>query len=104
MPDRRDMRIGDAERNQAIDMLRSHVGAGRLTLDEFADLAGRVFAARTYGELDDVGRALPPGLVPEPAAAAGTVAPGATVRPLPPAGRCRARRSSGCAPGACGVA
>ncbi|HEX6423626.1 MAG TPA: DUF1707 domain-containing protein [Acidimicrobiales bacterium] len=92
MPDRRDMRIGDAERNQAIDMLRSHVGAGRLTLDEFADLAGQVFAARTYGELDDVGRNLPPGLVPEPApAAAGTVAPGATVRPLGP-GAPRRRR------------
>ncbi|HEX6421055.1 MAG TPA: DUF1707 domain-containing protein [Acidimicrobiales bacterium] len=93
MPDRRDIRIGDAERNQAIAMLRSHVGAGRLTLDEFADLAGQVFAARTYGELDDVGRDLPAGLVPEPAspAAAGTVAPGATDRPPSP-GAPRRRR------------
>ena len=92
MPDRRDIRIGDAERNQAIDMLRSHVGAGRLTLDEFADLAGQVFAARTYGELDDVGRNLPAGLVPEPASPApGTVAPGATVRPPSP-GAPRRRR------------
>lgn len=92
MPDRRDIRIGDAERNQAIDMLRSHVGAGRLTLDEFADLAGQVFAAQTYGELDDVGRNLPAGLAPEPAPpAAGAVAPGATVRPPGP-GTPRRRR------------
>lgn len=92
MPDRRDIRIGDAERNQAIDMLRSHVGAGRLTLDEFADLAGQVFAARTYGELDDVGRNLPAGLVPEAASpVAAAVAPGATVRPPSP-GTPRRRR------------
>ena len=47
MVDRGDHRIGDVERQQAIDLLRTHTGAGRLTLDEFADLAGQVFAAQT---------------------------------------------------------
>jgi class 3 adenylate cyclase len=80
MVDRADHRIGDTERQQAIDLLRAHAGAGRLTLDEFSDLAGDVFAAQTYGELDAVGRKLPPGLVlrnddgQAPAAAAGTAA------------------------------
>jgi class 3 adenylate cyclase len=74
MVDRGDHRIGDGERQQAIDLLRSHTGAGRLTLDEFSDLAGQVFAAQTYRELDAVGRQLPPGLVPEPPA--GTPQPG----------------------------
>jgi class 3 adenylate cyclase len=64
-PVRPDHRIGDAERQQAIDVLRAHTGAGRLTLDEFSDLAGAVYAAQTYAELEAVGRSLPPGLVPE---------------------------------------
>jgi class 3 adenylate cyclase len=67
-PARPDHRIGDTERQQAIDVLRAHTGAGRLTLDEFSDLAGAVYAAQTYAELEAVGRSLPPGLVPEPGA------------------------------------
>lgn len=67
--DRGHHRIGDAERQQAIDVLRSHTGAGRLTLDEFSDLAGEVYAAQTYAELEAVGRKLPPGLLPDPSAA-----------------------------------
>ena len=55
-----DHRIGDAERQQVIDVLRAHTGAGRLTLDEFSDLVGDVYAAQTYAELEAVG--------PEPAA------------------------------------
>ena len=68
MTDRGDERIGDAERQQVIDLLRAHTGAGRLTLDEFADLAGEVFAARTRRDLGKVLEGLPPGV--EPAAAA----------------------------------
>ncbi len=67
-PVRPDHRIGDAERQQAIDVLRAHTGAGRLTLDEFSDLAGAVYAAKTYAELEAVGRSLPPGLLSEPGA------------------------------------
>ena len=64
MVDPGDHRIGDSERQQAIDLLRAHTGAGRLTLDEFSDLAGQVYAAQTYRELEAVARNLPPGLVP----------------------------------------
>jgi class 3 adenylate cyclase len=69
MNDRGDERVGDAERQQVIDLLRVHTGAGRLTLDEFSDLAGDVFAARTRRDLDKVLEGLPPG-VETPAAAA----------------------------------
>ncbi|HKY67680.1 MAG TPA: DUF1707 domain-containing protein, partial [Acidimicrobiales bacterium] len=75
MSDRGDHRIGDAERQQAIDVLRTHTGAGRLSLDEFSDLAGRVYEARTVAELEAVGRSLPPGLVDQPPEPAPAVAP-----------------------------
>ncbi|HEX6418299.1 MAG TPA: DUF1707 domain-containing protein, partial [Acidimicrobiales bacterium] len=81
MPDRRDMRIGDAERDQAITVLRTHTAEGRLTLDEFADLAGEVYAARTFGDLEDVGRNLPGGLaLDRPAPAQPPAGPGAGTR------------------------
>ena len=66
MTDRGDERIGDAERQHVIDLLRSHTGAGRLTLDEFSDLAGDVFAAKTRADLDEVLDGLPPGVAPAP--------------------------------------
>src|SRR5688572_16103264 len=81
MVDRGDHRIGDSERQQAIDLLRTHTGAGRLTLEEFSDLAGEVYAARTYGELEAVARNLPPGLLPPADAAAPVVPPGAEPAP-----------------------
>jgi class 3 adenylate cyclase len=42
-----------------VDALSRHTGAGRLTLDEFADLAGRVYAARTRRDLDEALAGLP---------------------------------------------
>lgn len=101
MVDRGNHRIGDAERQKAVDPLRSHTGAGRLTLDEFADLAGAVYAAQTYGELDAVVQSLPPGLLPEPSphptpvsGAAGPTPGGAPVPggPAPATGPAPARR------------
>jgi class 3 adenylate cyclase len=62
MNDRGDERVGDAERQQVIDLLQAHTGAGRLTLDEFSDRAGEVYAARTRRELDKVLVGLPPGV------------------------------------------
>lgn len=53
------MRIGDDDRQRVIDALSGHTGAGRLTLDEFAELAGRVYAARTRRDLDEVLAGLP---------------------------------------------
>ena len=47
-----DMRIGDAEREQAITALGRHVGDGRLDLAEFSSRSERATAARTRSELD----------------------------------------------------
>jgi class 3 adenylate cyclase len=90
MADRGDERIGDAERQQVIDLLRSHTGAGRLTLDEFSDLAGDVFAAKTRADLEKLLDGLPPGVEarPAPAGAPATASAGAVV---PARGRARRR-------------
>ena len=96
MVDRGDHRIGDAERQQAIDVLRAHTGAGRLTLDEFSDLAGEVYAAMTYGELEAVARMLPPGLVrPDTSTSQAVGAPAALAGPpaVAPGESTPARRS-----------
>jgi len=76
MTDRGDERVSDTERQQVIDLLRAHTGAGRLTLDEFSDRAGEVFAAQTRRELHKVLDGLPPGVEH-----AGTPAPPVPVAP-----------------------
>ena len=91
-PHQPDHRIGDAERQQAIDVLRGHTGAGRLTLDEFSDLAGEVYAAQTFADLEEVGRKLPPGLLPDPSAAPATPVDAAPAAPPAPASPDRSRR------------
>ncbi len=48
------VRIGDADRQNVIALLCTACGDGQITLDEFADRAGVVYAARTQGELDGV--------------------------------------------------
>ena len=35
------MRVADADRDRTVALLREHVVAGRLTLDEFSDRVGR---------------------------------------------------------------
>jgi class 3 adenylate cyclase len=62
------VRIGDVERQAVIDLLRRHTGEGRLTLDEFAERAGEVYAAVTRDDLDAVLADLPEGVRPAPAA------------------------------------
>ena len=46
------MRMSDADRERVVEQLRSAVGEGRLTLDEFEDRVGGVLAARTFGEVE----------------------------------------------------
>ncbi|GLY68447.1 DUF1707 SHOCT-like domain-containing protein [Amycolatopsis taiwanensis] len=46
-----DVRIGDTEREQALQALGEHMGAGRLTVDEYGDRSARVAAAKTRAEL-----------------------------------------------------
>jgi hypothetical protein len=45
------VRASDDDRQRVIDALQRHTAAGRLTLDEFAERAGTVFAAKTLQEL-----------------------------------------------------
>lgn len=54
-----EIRISDADRNEIVELLREHCSEGRLTLDEFSDRVGEVFAARTGSELDRITVDLP---------------------------------------------
>lgn len=45
------VRASDNDRERTLAALREHTAAGRLTLDEFAERASTVYAARTLSEL-----------------------------------------------------
>jgi len=45
-------RIGDAERDAAIEELRAHMAAGRLTIDEFDERMGEALQAKTRPQLN----------------------------------------------------
>jgi hypothetical protein len=62
------MRVSDADRDQAAEVLREAAGQGRLTLDELDQRLDQAYAAKTYADLDTVTRDLP---------AVGTAAPAA---------------------------
>jgi len=53
------LRASDADRQLVVAALERHTSAGRLTLDEFSERVGAVFAAATLGELALVTRDLP---------------------------------------------
>ncbi|MGI9093487.1 MAG: DUF1707 SHOCT-like domain-containing protein [Mycobacteriales bacterium] len=53
------MRAGDADREAVIELLRAAVGAGYLSIDEFAERATRVWAATTWAELRAITADLP---------------------------------------------
>jgi Domain of unknown function (DUF1707) len=46
------LRTSRADREQAIDLLKAAFVQGRLAKDEFDSRVGRVFASRTYADLD----------------------------------------------------
>ncbi len=46
------MRASDADREHVADRLRRAAAEGRLLTEELEERLGRVFAARTYGDLD----------------------------------------------------
>jgi class 3 adenylate cyclase len=52
-------RVSDADRDQAVALLREHVVVGRLTLDEFSERVGLALASRTRGDLTTVMTDLP---------------------------------------------
>jgi len=77
------VRIGDVERERVRAVLSRHVEDGRITLEEFSDRLGEVYAARTAAQLQRALRELPP--LPAGAIAA------------PPAQRAAGRRRVGAA-------
>jgi Domain of unknown function (DUF1707) len=73
---RGDIRVSDAERDQAVAGLSEHFQAGRLTQEEFEDRSGRALQARTGGDLSGLFTDLPQNTVSVP-----TVAGPAASRP-----------------------
>jgi hypothetical protein len=70
--DRRHLRVSDADRDQAAEVLKEAAGQGRLTLDELDERLDHVYAAKTYADLETVTRDLPAtGAVPPAPAATG---------------------------------
>jgi hypothetical protein len=59
MSDLSKLRAGDSDREQLIDELREHAGAGRLTSDELEQRIGEAYAASTRADLDALRADLP---------------------------------------------
>lgn len=82
-------RIGDAERDRAIDLLRDHMAAGRLNNEEFDERLGVALSAKTSADLDPLFTDLP-GPRPGQAMTKPSSGPGAgprrdvPVSPVPP--------------------
>jgi hypothetical protein len=53
------LRAADADRAAVATVLGQHMSAGRLTVDEYDERLARAYAARTYGELDQLTADLP---------------------------------------------
>ena len=68
------LRIGDAERDEAIVLLREHMSAGRITAEEFDERMSAALTAKTRGELTVLFNDLP-GRTPGDPYAAHTPAP-----------------------------
>lgn len=67
---RGDIRVSDAERDQAVAELSDHFQAGRLTQDEFEERSGRALQARTGADISGLFADLPPrraAAAPQPA-------------------------------------
>jgi hypothetical protein len=47
----RDIRIGDTERQQALQVLGEHMSAGRIDIDEYGERSARITTAKTRGDL-----------------------------------------------------
>ncbi|TWP48293.1 DUF1707 domain-containing protein [Lentzea tibetensis] len=47
----RDIRIGDDERSQALQVLGEHMSAGRIDVEEYGERSAKITTAKTRGEL-----------------------------------------------------
>lgn len=74
MPEPVPQRIGDAQRDQAVEYLREHLAAGRLTQAEFDERLSSALTAKTADDLNPLFRDLP---APRPQA------PGPAFQPPP---------------------
>jgi DUF1707 SHOCT-like domain len=72
---RGDIRVSDAERDQAVAELSKHFQAGRLTQEEFEDRSGGALQARTGAELRALFTDLPQDTYPDAPSAGHTSAP-----------------------------
>ena len=73
VPEPRDLRASDADRERVANVLREAAGDGRLTMDELDERLDAVYAAKTYAELEPITRDLPDAgaaHVPAPSSAA----------------------------------
>jgi hypothetical protein len=61
-----DIRIGDAEREQAAAVLADHYAAGRLDHEEYAERLDAIWTARTGADLDVIFHDLPRPVQPPP--------------------------------------
>jgi DUF1707 SHOCT-like domain len=82
---RADIRLSDAERDQAVAELGEHFQAGRLTQEEFDDRSGRALQARTGRDLTGLFTDLPRPAAAEPWTGDPWARPG--YGPVPPPGR-----------------
>jgi hypothetical protein len=74
------LRAADADRAAVATVLGEHMAAGRLTLDEYDERLARAYAAKTYGELEQLTADLP-AAVPAPRPAPQPAAPHAGMDP-----------------------
>ncbi len=99
------LRASDADRAAVADVLGAHMSAGRLTVAEYDERLTRAYAARTYGELDELTTDLP---VPAASAAGATGTSAAATAGTSSSGAHPSRPASGpvwghlWAPGMCG--
>jgi hypothetical protein len=70
---RADLRISDADRDQALAQLSEHFQAGRLTTEEFDERSGQALQAKTGRDLAVLFTDLPQEQAPIPAAPTATV-------------------------------
>lgn len=67
VPDHRQLRMSDADREQVVSRLQTAVSEGRLTLPEFEERVEGVLAARTYGDVEPFLADLPEAVFGQPA-------------------------------------
>lgn len=86
-----DMRLSDAERDEAIEALSEHVRTGRLDIDEYGTRSAQVTAARTRRDLVPLFEDLPE---PHPSALAAPEPPAPRAAPAATGSRAPGRRFS----------